>query len=144
MELHPHLLRDCHRLGRLPECELLLHRNALIPWLILVPETVQTDLLALPSEQRNSVMEEVVLAGQVINDFFSREKLNFAAIGNVVSQLHLHVIGRHAGDSCWPKPVWGNLTESSEYSTDEVDAAREAVYREAEARGIRFLRYSDE
>ncbi|SFH72703.1 HIT domain-containing protein [Planctomicrobium piriforme] len=120
MELHPQLLADCHHLGRFPNCHVLLHRNAVVPWLILVPETTVSDLLDLPAEQLNSVMAEAAVCAQLMKQTFGLAKINFAALGNVVPQLHLHVIGRHSGDNCWPKPVWGNLTATASYSTERV------------------------
>ncbi len=115
-EFHPQLVEDCHVMGRLTECHVLLHSNASIPWFILVPETNVADLLDLPTEQRDRIMEECALIGRFIRQRSQSPKLNFGALGNLVPQLHLHVIGRHPEDPCWPNPVWGNLQESGTYS----------------------------
>jgi diadenosine tetraphosphate (Ap4A) HIT family hydrolase len=120
-EIHPQLLHDCHRLGKLRLCHVLLHKNAAVPWLILVPETAPTgDLLDLPEHVRNLAMDEAAIAACFIKNEFAVSKINFAAIGNVVPQLHLHVVGRHADDPCWPAPVWGNLVEADGYSAARV------------------------
>jgi diadenosine tetraphosphate (Ap4A) HIT family hydrolase len=120
-EIHPQLLHDCHRLGQLRLCHILLHKNAAVPWLILVPETVSTgDLLDLPEHVRNVALDEAAIAARFIKNEFAVSKINFAAIGNVVSQLHLHVVGRRANDPCWPAPVWGNLVEAAGYSTERI------------------------
>jgi diadenosine tetraphosphate (Ap4A) HIT family hydrolase len=116
-EIHPQLLHDCHRLGQLRLCHVLLHKNAAVPWLILVPETAPTgDLLDLPDQVRDMAMDEAAIAARFLKTEFAVSKINFAAIGNVVSQLPLHVVGRRATDPCWPAPVWGNLVDADDYS----------------------------
>jgi diadenosine tetraphosphate (Ap4A) HIT family hydrolase len=120
-EIHPQLLHDCHRLGQLRLCHVLLYKNATVPWLILVPETASTDdLLDLPEHVRNLAMDEAAIAARFIKNEFGVSKINFAAIGNVVPQLHLHVVGRRANDPCWPAPVWGNLVEADGYSATRI------------------------
>jgi diadenosine tetraphosphate (Ap4A) HIT family hydrolase len=120
-EIHPQLLHDCHRLGQLRLCHVLLHKNAAVPWLILVPETAPTgDLLDLPDQVRNMAMDEAAIAARFLKTEFAVSKINFAAIGNVVSQLHLHVVGRRATDPCWPAPVWGNLVDADGYSSARI------------------------
>jgi diadenosine tetraphosphate (Ap4A) HIT family hydrolase len=89
-EIHPQLLDDCHRLGQLRLCHVLLHKNAAVPWLILIPETAPTgDLLDLREHMRNLAMEEAAIAARFIKNWFAISKINFAVIGNLVSQLHL-------------------------------------------------------
>lgn len=120
IEIHSQLLADCHRLGRTGTCEVLLHRNAVIPWFIVVPDTAATDLLDLGEEERNAVMGVCADIATFIKSHWSLTKTNFAGLGNVVPQLHLHVIGRKTSDSCWPKPVWGNLNENAEYTAQDL------------------------
>jgi diadenosine tetraphosphate (Ap4A) HIT family hydrolase len=120
-EIHPQLLHDCHRLGQLRLCHVLLHKNAAVPWLILVPETASSgDLLDLPGQVRNAAMEEAAIVARFIKNEFAVSKINFAAIGNVVPQLHLHVVGRRIDDPCWPAPIWGNLVEGDGYSARRI------------------------
>ncbi|MCE3241424.1 MAG: hypothetical protein K0Q83_1931 [Deltaproteobacteria bacterium] len=120
-EIHSQLLQDCHRLGQLRLCHVLLHKNAAVPWLILVPETAPTgDLLDLPDQVRNMAMDEAAIAARFLKTEFAVSKINFAAIGNIVSQLHLHVVGRRATDPCWPAPVWGNLVDADGYSSARI------------------------
>jgi len=118
--LHPQLQTDCHVLGQLPQCTVLLHRNAVVPWFILVPRTEQLELLELPDVIRNAVLDEAALVARFLKSRFPVTKLNVAAIGNMVPQLHLHVIGRSVGDACWPHPVWGNLPETQAYPPEQV------------------------
>jgi diadenosine tetraphosphate (Ap4A) HIT family hydrolase len=128
--IHPKLLADCHRLGRLEFCHVLLNKNAVLPWFILVPETVVTDLLDLPETQRMAALNEAAVIARLIKHALGSTKINFAAIGNVVPQLHLHVVGRKPGDPCWPAPVWGHLFESQEYSDHRVGEIREVLVRQ--------------
>jgi diadenosine tetraphosphate (Ap4A) HIT family hydrolase len=126
-KLHPQLLADCHYLGKLTHCHVLLNKNSLIPWFILVPETDTTDLLELPSAQREQVMDECTGISRWIKQYYRISKINFGAIGNIVPQLHLHVIGRVENDPCWPKPAWGNLDKHEDYSTDEIKFLRQKL-----------------
>ena len=118
--LHSQLVQDCLILGRYPYCHVLLHRNAAVPWYILVPETTRTDVLDLDATLQTAVLRECGLIADHIRETTICAKVNFAAIGNVVPQLHLHVVGRHPADPCWPKPVWGHLTDWRDYSEAEV------------------------
>ena len=119
-QIHSQLLADCHRLGRFDLCHVLLNKNALLPWFILIPETDVTDMLDLPDQQRNAAMNEAALISQFIKRRLGYPKVNLAAIGNVVPQLHLHVVGRRPDDACWPAPVWGNLPAGPEYTAARV------------------------
>jgi diadenosine tetraphosphate (Ap4A) HIT family hydrolase len=128
--IHAQLIADCHRLGRLNYCHVLLNKNAALPWFILVPQTDVADLLDLAAEQRNAVMHEAAQIAQTIKAHWGYKKINFAAIGNIVPQLHLHIVGRAVADPCWPAPVWGNLTESREYSAERVEGIRALLVRQ--------------
>jgi diadenosine tetraphosphate (Ap4A) HIT family hydrolase len=119
-QIHPQLLADCHVLGKFELCYLLLHKNGALPWFILVPQTDAGDLLDLPPALRTTAMNEAALVSGFIKKILNCPKINFAAIGNVVAQLHLHVVGRRAGDPCWPAPVCGQLGGGPEYSRQQV------------------------
>lgn len=109
--LHPRLLEDCHVLGRLALCHVLLHRNAALPWFILVPENAveASEWHELPAAQRQRMEAETVLVSRFLRATLDVHKVNIAAIGNIVAQLHVHVIGRRHDDPCWPGVVWGRL-----------------------------------
>ena len=128
-EIHPQLLVDCHRLGKLAFCQVLLNKNGVLPWFILVPETETSDLLDLADEQSATAINEAAAIGRFIQRHLGYAKINFAAIGNVVPQLHLHVVGRKPDDPCWPAPVWGHLTESREYPAQRIAEIRELLVR---------------
>ena len=86
---------------------LLLMNNALVPWFILVPKTEKTELHTLDGTTQAGLLQEVNLLADKVKTVFAVDKLNIAAIGNVVQQLHVHVIGRRHTDYCWPNVVWG-------------------------------------
>ncbi len=130
MHIHPQLLQDCHALGHFEICHVLLHRNAIVPWFILVPATDQIDLLDLPAETRTTVMQEGEAISRYLKSKLDYPKVNFAALGNVVPQLHIHIIGRKPGDDCWPAPVWGNLNGAAEYKPAELDAMQRVLVQE--------------
>ncbi len=130
-EIHPQLLEDCHHLGRLATGELLLNRNASVPWFILVPETRLSDVLDLPEEHRNAVMADCAAVSGFIKQVLGIDKVNFAGLGNVVPQMHLHIIGRTTADDCWPQPVWGNLTDRQAYDEEQLAQWREALVKVA-------------
>jgi diadenosine tetraphosphate (Ap4A) HIT family hydrolase len=125
------LLIDCHHIGRLPASDVLLNRNAALPWFILVPETRLNDFLDLPEEHRQAVLEECASVSAFIKQVLGFGKVNFAGLGNVVPAMHLHIIGRHPNDPCWPQPVWGNLPAGEAYAP--------AVLREWQAGLVKML-----
>lgn len=110
-ELHAQLVKDCHRLGRLPLCEVLLHRNAAVPWFILVPQTDATEMIDLSAADQATLLQEINQLAQFVRDGFPVTKLNIAAIGNIVQQLHVHIVGRHEQDYCWPDVIWGTSSD---------------------------------
>jgi len=119
-QLHPTLAADCHRLGRLPASWLLLHRNATLHWLILVPETGALDLLDLAPAQREALFEDASRVSRFLKCDLAYTRVNVGALGLVVPQLHLHVIGRRDSDPCWPGPVWGALPPGPAYRPGEL------------------------
>lgn len=115
-QLHPTLAADCHVLGRMGDSHLLLHRNASLHWFILVPETDALDLVDLPAEACHALMDNAAEIGEVLKHALGYPRVNIGALGLLVPQLHLHVIGRRESDPCWPGPVWGALPPGAEYS----------------------------
>ena len=119
--INPRLIADCQRLGRLSSCDLLLHRNARLPWFILVPDTGVADLLDLPTAQLHRLLDDAAWVSNYIKQDLGWPKCNTAAIGNLVPQLHLHVVGRRPGDDCWPAPIWGNLEPGKLYAAESIE-----------------------
>lgn len=123
-QLHPTLAKDCHFLGRSASADLLLHRNASVHWFILVPHTQSLDLLDLGASDRDALLNAATLVSDCLKQTLNYPRVNVGALGLVVPQLHLHVIGRREEDPCWPAPVWGNLDTDAVYSQDELAAIR--------------------
>jgi diadenosine tetraphosphate (Ap4A) HIT family hydrolase len=119
-QLDSQLHKDCITLGELEHCLLLLMNNALLPWFILVPKTDKTELYELANDVQAGVWAEVNAVSKFVKNEFAIDKLNVAAIGNVVKQLHIHVIGRKYNDFCWPGVVWGR-TEKTPYNKQTID-----------------------
>ena len=106
--LDPRLAADTALIGDLPLSRALLMEDARYPWLILVPRrTDLSEIIELEPEARARLMEEMALAAAAIAALPGVEKINVGALGNIVRQLHVHVIGRRVGDAAWPGPVWG-------------------------------------
>lgn len=109
-ELHPQLAADTHPLATFELCELRLMDDANYPWLILVPRVPNArELIDLDAAQRHRLTDEIDLAARLLRDAFRPHKLNVAALGNMVPQLHVHVIAREENDPAWPVPVWGRV-----------------------------------
>ena len=106
--LDTRLQSDCFVLGKLGLSHLLLMNNALFSWFILVPETQVFEICDLEEHVQHVLLDEVNRLSGFIRQHFAVDKLNVAAIGNVVRQLHVHVIGRRQDDICWPGVVWGS------------------------------------
>ena len=106
--LHPRLAADTHLIGDLPLCRVLLMNDARFPWLILVPRRAGLHELAdLAIADSAALMDEVRLSSRALRDLHSSDRVNVAAIGNIVDQLHIHVVSRATTDAAWPGPVWG-------------------------------------
>jgi len=126
-KLHPQLEADCFTLGLINNCTLLLHKNALIPWFILVPHTHKNEIFKLQTIQQQQLQITINQLAQFVESNFNTDKLNIATIGNVVSQLHVHIIGRYKNDFCWPEPVWGK-TQFNEYSAEELQSIKNNLH----------------
>ena len=118
--------------GDLPLCHVRLQADARWPWLILIPRLPGLrEVEDLSAADRARLVEESVLAGQAVRAVgaatgFTVDKLNIGALGNVTPQLHVHVVGRRAGDPAWPGPVWG-VGVAEAYGAEALDAATAAV-----------------
>ena len=113
-ELHEKLAADCEILGDLALCRVLLMRDDRFPWVILVPRLAgMRDFHDLPREHALALHEEIGHVSRALVGAFSAEKINVAALGNQVPQLHVHVIGRYTTDVAWPGPVWNAGTVDS-------------------------------
>ncbi|NUS39688.1 MAG: HIT family protein [Lysobacter sp.] len=109
-QLHPQLAADSHPLAAFALSELRLIDDANYPWLVLVPRVAgAAELTDLQGPQRHQLVDEIDHAAHVLRAVFRPRKLNVAALGNIVPQLHVHVIARFEDDPAWPAPVWGRV-----------------------------------
>ena len=122
--LDPQLEADTHRVGDLDFTRVLLMDDARFPWLILVPRApALRELTDLSLDDQHRLLDEINRAAHVLQAIAKPDKLNIAMLGNMVAQLHVHVIARFAGDEAWPKPVWG-IGARRAY---DADALRERI-----------------
>ena len=109
-ELHPQLAKDCFQVGRFPLSLLLLMNDSTYPWFILVPDRdAVTEIFQLEPVDQLQLMRDSVALSQALATAFGADKMNVAALGNVVAQLHVHHIVRYRDDPAWPGPVWGKV-----------------------------------
>jgi diadenosine tetraphosphate (Ap4A) HIT family hydrolase len=107
--LDPRLMADTLSIGRLNLCDVLAMNDVRYPWAILVPRiSGARDLHELDEADRNLVWAETNQVALAIADWQGVTKVNIGALGNIVSQLHVHVVGRNISDPAWPGPVWGH------------------------------------
>lgn len=125
--LHPVLAADCHVLGSWRDLRVLLHRDAHVRWLILVPATDRTEWHELPADLRDQLVAASQTLGRMLKDDLVCDKVNVAAIGNLVPQFHFHVIGRFRTDPYWPGVVWGRVEPGAVYGEDEIETMRNRV-----------------
>ncbi|RUM53085.1 MAG: HIT family protein [Marinomonas sp.] len=119
-ELDAVLQKDSVLIGDLKLCQVRLINNRNAPWVILVPKIAYVEEIhQLDHSDRIQLMAESCLMAETMQDLFSPDKLNVAAIGNKVRQLHLHHVARFEADECWPEPVWGKIS-SKHYSDQEL------------------------
>lgn len=119
-DLHPQLEKDCLVLGDFPLCRLLLSKDANYPWCILVPRVRNIrEIYQLGEDDQRQFIWESSYLSRVLNDIYKADKMNVAALGNMVPQLHIHHIVRYKTDPAWPGPVWG-VKPAGTYSSEEL------------------------
>ena len=107
-QLHPRLAADTVELCRWDLCRILLMNDATYPWLIMVPQRAETrEIHELSEGEAATLMGEIARASRALEQAVSAHKMNVAALGNLVPQLHVHVVARFEGDPAWPGPIWG-------------------------------------
>lgn len=125
--LHPQLANDCFELAEFPLCKLLLCNESAYPWFILVPKVDDiSDIYQLDWQQQQQLLNESSLLSELLMQVFDGYKMNVAALGNVVEQLHVHHIVRYTSDCSWPKPIWGQQPLTP-YSNEELEQLKEKI-----------------
>ncbi|MEH6558804.1 MAG: HIT domain-containing protein [Oceanicoccus sp.] len=119
-ELHPRLVKDCIEVGDFPLSKVMLLNDCHYPWVILVPkrQSIQEIYELSPIDQQQLVIESSAVSAAMA-EHFSADKMNVAALGNMVPQLHIHHIVRYKSDAAWPKPVWG-VVNGSAYAEEKL------------------------
>ncbi len=113
MLLDPRLDSESTPIIDLPLCQVRLSHNAAFPWILLIPKKDGlVELIDLTPTDQQRLMQEIAVASQVMRQLFRPTKLNVATLGNMVPQLHIHVIARYETDAAWPGPVWGKMSET--------------------------------
>ena len=126
-EIHPQLRKDCIVLGQFPLCHLLLTNDSNYPWFILVPDRENiSEIYQLSESDQLQLMIESSAFGSFVMNQLKGVKLNVAALGNMVPQLHVHVIVRYKDDAAWPGPVWGKVAATA-YSDVELIELKEKL-----------------
>jgi diadenosine tetraphosphate (Ap4A) HIT family hydrolase len=122
--LDSRLQQDTVPVGDFPLCRLLLMNDAHYPWFILVPRREDvSELFQLDADDQQVLWQETTQLAEVLKDTFAADKMNVATLGNVVSQLHMHVVVRRREDAAWPAPVWGKQP-AQPYSDEQVVAIK--------------------
>lgn len=129
-QLHPQLAADSYPLTTWPLCEVRVINDANYPWLVLIPRKPGLrDFDDLSGEDMVLAGEEIREASRALRQLYRPDKMNVAALGNQVPQLHIHVIARFQGDAAWPNPIWGVLQARpySDENDDRIVALKEAL-----------------
>lgn len=130
--LDERLEADTFPVTELPLCRVLLMNDTRFAWVILVPrQPGASEVFDLDEESQQQFWREASALGAAMKEAFEGDKINIAALGNVVSQLHVHVIVRHKNDAAWPGPVWG-LGNAEPYTTDQQASVRAQLLAEIE------------
>jgi diadenosine tetraphosphate (Ap4A) HIT family hydrolase len=128
--LHPQLEQDTEAVGDLPLSRLLVSNDASYPWLLLVPRRPGArEIIDLDEKDQSQLMIEIAHTSHALKEVTACHKLNIAAIGNVVPQLHVHIVARERNDPAWPKPVWGTAPARA-YGLGERERFIAALRRE--------------
>jgi diadenosine tetraphosphate (Ap4A) HIT family hydrolase len=132
--LHPQLAMDSELVTELDLCSVRLIKDANYPWLILVPRVANiSDVIDLSEAQQQVLWQESAEVSWALKHLFTPDKLNIAALGNMVPQLHLHHVVRYQDDLSWPKPIWGQVPPKA-YSDKQLAELIDLIKNKIEAR----------
>ncbi|MBZ0332402.1 HIT domain-containing protein [Halomonas sp. ANAO-440] len=132
IELDERLVQDSYPVTELPLCQLRLMDDARFPWLVLIPRRRGvSEVFELNEGDQQQLWREATLVGQMLKALTKGDKLNIASLGNVVAQLHVHVVVRRRDDAAWPAPVWGH-GEPAPYDLDSLASMRDHLLAQVE------------
>jgi diadenosine tetraphosphate (Ap4A) HIT family hydrolase len=140
-QLDPRLQNDCYQLAESEHSLWLLLNNSHFPWFIVVPKTQCTELYQLDKAQQQQIQGEIDLISEFASTHFECDKLNVACIGNIVKQMHIHVIARTESDPCWPGVVWGTSFQQPYKGSDALQV-QEKLALFCQEKGIKGLQFA--
>lgn len=121
MQIDTRILTTCVFLGEWPLSKVFLKNQSNYPWLILVPKVENiSEIYQLTSQMQHQLMDEIKAASIILEKLLQPTKLNIGSLGNIVSQLHIHVIARFEHDDLWPHGIWQENMKSKPYHADEL------------------------
>lgn len=121
MQLDERIEEASKHVMNLELCELRLQNEDRFPWVILVPNRDNvSELIDLNEAEQTLLMQEISKVSKAMQIIFSPDKLNVATLGNIVKQLHIHIIARYENDAAWPNPVWGHFDDRAHYAYDPL------------------------
>lgn len=127
--LHPQLAKDTIDIGDLPLSRVLVIKDANYPWMLLVPRRADAvEIIDLDEVAQAQLMTEITRVSRSLKEITKCDKLNVAALGNMVPQLHVHIIARRTSDVAWPRPVWG-VAPAAAHDAEEVQLFISAMRR---------------
>ena len=119
-QLNAQLEADTHLICRTENCQILLMNDARFPWIVLVPEVADIrELYELNEQQQHQTYQSILRISKSLAEYSNADKMNVAALGNQVPQLHIHIIARYETDAAWPGPVWG-AGQAEPYRPDQL------------------------
>ena len=125
-KINKNFLKSSHHVKDLKLCSIRLHDNLKFPWLILIPRRKNiTDMSELNSKDQILLMKEIIYVSKIVKKLFKTSKLNIEKIGNIVPQLHIHIIARYKNDSSWPLSVW--VVKGKNYSKTALKIMEDKV-----------------
>jgi diadenosine tetraphosphate (Ap4A) HIT family hydrolase len=126
-QLHPRLQQDCIIIGRFELSLLLMMNDNHYPWFVLVPQRADlSEIYQLDAADRQLLQTESCLLAQTLATVYQADKMNIAAIGNLVPQLHIHHVVRYQADAAWPAPVWGKFA-AVPYSQEQIATHKQLI-----------------
>jgi diadenosine tetraphosphate (Ap4A) HIT family hydrolase len=126
-QLHPQLKKDSLKIGQFKLSQLLLINDSQYPWFVLVPERIDmTEIYQLSEADQLLLQQESSFLARALADCFEADKMNIAAIGNLVPQLHIHHIVRYKNDIAWPTPVWGKF-DTVPYTERKIEKLKNKI-----------------
>ena len=122
MVLDERIANSTALIAELSLCNVYLQNESRFPWLVLVPRIADvSELIDLSEADQQQLTREIALVSKLVKSMFQPDKLNVANLGNVVAQLHIHVVARFKTDAAWPDPIWGKFSAPIKYSQEEID-----------------------